>query len=102
MRLGMKGRKSTPNLYIINGSFWFRFQHRGKRYSIRIARVGEISWCEAVRIARRLKAEIIATTLSVEKEAPTFKEVALKYEEDYRARRPFTNPSHTKRSPSGG
>lgn len=83
-----KGKSSLGNnLYLINGSIWFRFTYRGKRYDKRIGRADEIPLTSARYIANKLKSQIIEGNYLEIEHAPTFREVAHKYLEWYKTDR---------------
>ena len=75
------------NVYILHGSYWFRFTYRGKAYTKRLGRVGELPLTTAKHIANKLKTQIIENRYLEREEIPLFSEVAEKYLEWYKTER---------------
>ncbi len=75
------------NLYIIHGSYWFRFTYRGKTYTKRLGRVNELPLTSAKHIAGKLRTQIIENQYLEKEEVPLFSEVAEKYLEWYKTER---------------
>ncbi len=75
------------NLYIIHGSYWFRFTYRGKTYTRRIGREKELPLTSAKYIAGKLRTQIIENQYLEKEEVPLFSDVADKYLEWYKTDR---------------
>ncbi len=75
------------NLYIIHGSYWFRFTYRGKTYTKRLGRVNELPLTSAKHIAGKLRTQIIENQYLEKEEVSLFSDVADKYLEWYKTER---------------